>query len=135
MRMGWLMTLVLVIAATMPPITVRQARAQEAQGEQTGDCPHERGWKPKDLSQILEEHREWVARWRDKRFSQQWLEEHPEGKANLCDADLRGAELNGADLTKAKFCQTTMPDGTLNNRDCPPEPGSPPPSEMPPAPN
>jgi hypothetical protein len=47
MRMGWLMTLVLVIAATMPPITVRQARAQEAQGEQTGDCPHERGWKPK----------------------------------------------------------------------------------------
>jgi uncharacterized protein YjbI with pentapeptide repeats len=98
------------------------------------------GGNQKDLSQILEEHREWVARWRHKRFSQQWLEEHPEGKANLCDADLRGAELNGADLTgadltKAKFCQTTMPDGTLNNRDCPPELGSPPPSEMPPAPN
>jgi hypothetical protein len=52
--------------------------------------------------------------------------------ANLTKADLREANLRGANLRKAvlseakleladaKFCNTTMPDGTVNNRDCPP---------------
>ena len=43
MRMGWLVTLVLVIAATMPPIAVGQAQAQEAQGEKTEKCSLPRG--------------------------------------------------------------------------------------------
>src|SRR4051794_21042590 len=34
-----------------------------------------------------------------------------------------------------KFCQTIMPDGTVNNRDCPRNPPPPAPSETPPAPN
>jgi hypothetical protein len=81
-------------------------------------------------------------------------------EANLYGADLRGADLRGANLTKADlnradltkanliktslrdvslenaiFCNTIMPDGTVNNRDCPPEPAPPNPSETPPAPN
>jgi uncharacterized protein YjbI with pentapeptide repeats len=50
-------------------------------------------------------------------------------RANLTNADLREANLFEADLTganlrevrnrnAAKFCKTTMPDGTLNDRDC-----------------
>ena len=33
--------------------------------------------------------------------------------ANLAEADLSDAKLDGA-----TFCNTTMPDGTINNRDC-----------------
>jgi uncharacterized protein YjbI with pentapeptide repeats len=61
--------------------------------------------------------------------------------ANLSRAFLGKANLSGADLTKAnlenaQFCRTSMPDGTLNNRDCPPFLLAPPsPSETPPAPN
>jgi uncharacterized protein YjbI with pentapeptide repeats len=43
--------------------------------------------------------------------------------ASLLGADLRfaglaGADLTGADLTGALFCQTRMPDGAVNNKDC-----------------
>jgi uncharacterized protein YjbI with pentapeptide repeats len=44
------------------------------------------------------------------------------------EADLRDADLTGADLTGALFCHTTMPDGTVNNQDCPPETQPAPPS-------
>ena len=70
MRMGWVVTLVLVVAATLPPITVGQARAQEAQGERTENCSLPKGWDPaKDLPRILARHREWAAKWRDNKFS------------------------------------------------------------------
>jgi uncharacterized protein YjbI with pentapeptide repeats len=36
---------------------------------------------------------------------------------DLSRADLTGAKLDGTKLENAKFCQTTMPDGTVNNRD------------------
>ncbi len=49
-------------------------------------------------------------------------------KASLTGADLRGANLHGVNLYKAdlgeailsgtKFCNTIMPDGTINNDDC-----------------
>jgi uncharacterized protein YjbI with pentapeptide repeats len=39
--------------------------------------------------------------------------------AFLSGADLTGAILTGADLTGATFCDTIMPDGTINNSDCP----------------
>jgi uncharacterized protein YjbI with pentapeptide repeats len=45
--------------------------------------------------------------------------------ADLREANLNGANLIGVDLTDAKLCQTTMPDGTVNNRDCSPEPAPP----------
>ncbi len=49
--------------------------------------------------------------------------------AKLKEADLQGAQLQGADLSQSNtldanfqhtlFCNTTMPDGQLENRDCP----------------
>jgi hypothetical protein len=64
MRMGWLMTLVLVIAATVLPIAVGQLRAQEMQRDQTEKCSLPKGWDPaEDLPRILKEHHEWFARW------------------------------------------------------------------------
>jgi hypothetical protein len=61
----------------------------------------------------------------------------PLAKAYLAGVQLPEAGLIWADLawtksTGAKFCETTMPDGTVNNRDCPPEPTPPSPSETPP---
>ena len=43
--------------------------------------------------------------------------------ANLIGAELKWANLMGADLTKAiltktNFCETRMPDGTMNNSRC-----------------
>lgn len=55
--------------------------------------------------------------------------------ANLYQANLTDANLIEADLTGAEFCLTIMPNGTLNNRDCPPELSLPNSSETPPAPN
>jgi len=51
-------------------------------------------------------------------------------RADLFDADLSRADLTEANLNKVKFCNTTMPDGTKNNRDC--TPASQP---LPPSPN
>lgn len=39
-------------------------------------------------------------------------------KANLYYTDLTGANLSDAVFEDSKFCNTTMPDGTLNNSDC-----------------
>ena len=39
--------------------------------------------------------------------------------ADLEDANLEGANLKDANLTGAIFCRTTMPDGEINNRNCP----------------
>ena len=38
--------------------------------------------------------------------------------ANLRGANLRGARLYGANLNEAEFCDTKMPDGSINNNDC-----------------
>lgn len=42
--------------------------------------------------------------------------------ANFTRADLRGTNLSTANTTGAVFCQTRMPNGSLNNADCPAEP-------------
>ena len=42
--------------------------------------------------------------------------------ANFTRADLRGTNLSTANLAGAVFCQTRMPNGTLNNTDCPAQP-------------
>jgi hypothetical protein len=54
---------------------------------------------------------------------------------HLYEANLTGANLTGADLNAALFCNTIMPDGTINNRDCRRKSATPGPSETPPAPN
>jgi uncharacterized protein YjbI with pentapeptide repeats len=38
----------------------------------------------------------------------------------LTDARLYKANLSGANLNGATYCNTEMPDGSLNNDDCPP---------------
>jgi hypothetical protein len=73
-------------------------------------------------------------------------------RAKLFKANLSGANLDLTDLNQdsrmvlgmmagisegirhTQFCQTIMPDGTVNNRDCPPEPAPPTPSETTPIP-
>src|SRR4051812_24680818 len=114
MRMGWLMTLVLVTAAAMTPITVGQAQAQEAQGKKTEGCSLPKDWDPvEDLPRILAEHREWAGRWVDNYFSEEWAENHPEGRANLCNANLSRVNLTGADLTKANLQHATLTKANL----------------------
>ncbi len=39
--------------------------------------------------------------------------------ASLWNADLFGADLTDAILTDTFFCNTTMPDGAINDADCP----------------
>jgi len=39
--------------------------------------------------------------------------------ANLTSADLTGADTTDTTWTNVTFCNTTMPDGTVNNSDCP----------------
>lgn len=38
---------------------------------------------------------------------------------NLNEANLSAANLEGVDLSQAYLCKTTMPDGVIENRDCP----------------
>jgi uncharacterized protein YjbI with pentapeptide repeats len=54
---------------------------------------------------------------------------------DLREANLRGAALDEADLEDTEFWNTIMPDGTVNNRDCPPESVPPSQSATSPAPN
>lgn len=39
--------------------------------------------------------------------------------AKLHGADFRGASLTDVNLRYATFCKTTMPDGSINNANCP----------------
>jgi hypothetical protein len=39
--------------------------------------------------------------------------------SNLTLANLRGATVGNVDLSNAVFCQSTMPDGSINDSDCP----------------
>jgi hypothetical protein len=81
-------------------------------------CPHPRNWKPTstELQRMLSEHDQWTGK---EPFE---MYDHPpkrtEGRANLCNADLRNAELNkanlawavldGADLRGAKLNEATL---------------------------
>lgn len=38
--------------------------------------------------------------------------------ANFTNADLTGANVAGTNFSQAKLCGTTMPDGSISNRDC-----------------
>ena len=38
--------------------------------------------------------------------------------ADLSNSDLTGADLSNSDLTGTTFCNTMMPDGSVNNADC-----------------
>ena len=112
MRLRWLKAVVLVIAAIMLSIVAGQGQAQETQGEQPEGCPFEKGWKPENLPRILEEYRKWVARLQENQYSEQaweqWAKNHPEGRANLCNADLTNANLTGAYLKMAHLTEVYL---------------------------
>ena len=38
--------------------------------------------------------------------------------ADFSESNLDGAAFDRVDLLGAKFCNTTMPDGSINNQDC-----------------
>ena len=103
MHKGRLKAVALVVAAIMLLIAAGQGQAQETQGERPESCPFEKEWKPENLPHILEEHWKWVARWLENQCSEDWAKTHPEGRANLCNADLTNANLTGAYLKMANL--------------------------------
>ena len=110
MRIGWLVTLVLVIAATMPPITVGQA--QQTQERQSENCSLPDGWDPaEDLPRILAEHQRWTEQRAANSWSKEWARNFPQGQANLCKANLIGANLTKAQLGWANLTEAWL-DGT-----------------------
>jgi hypothetical protein len=72
-------------------------------------CPHVKGWKPskEELQQILLDHQQWL----EKRYKR---EDSPEGRANLCNADLSNAELNDANLEAAVLSDANLSSAKLN---------------------
>ena len=62
-------------------------------------------WKPTDddLKRIRAAHEQWLAEWAKADFSEKWADQHPQGRANLCNADLSVAKLNKAILFGAEL--------------------------------
>ena len=113
-----LVTLVLMIAATMLTLAVKAARAQEQHGERPENCSLLKGWEPAgNFPSILEEHRKWVAMLWDHQFSEQWVENHTEGRANLCNADLSHANLSGVNLADANLSGANLFGANLSGAD------------------
>jgi hypothetical protein len=117
MCLGWLKAVALVIVAITLSVAAGQGQAQEVQEEQTEGCPFEKGWKPENLSRILEEHRKWLDRRRENRYSEEWPKTHPEGRASLCNADLRVADLAKADLSYANLTEADLSGANLTEAD------------------
>jgi hypothetical protein len=74
-------------------------------------CPHDKGWTPgkEELQQVLSDHMTWLnkdAIERRRNFK---------GRANLCNANLRGAQLNYADLRGAQLNNADLRGAQLNN--------------------
>jgi hypothetical protein len=91
----------------------------QAQEQQTQTCSHPAGWKPTDdeLKQILAEHRRWTEDWRKASFRAEWASQHPQGRANLCNANLGGAELNKANLGGVELNKANLGGAKLNEAD------------------
>jgi hypothetical protein len=122
MRMGWLMTLVLVVAATMAPIAVGVVQGFQAQGEGTEVCQLPEGWDPaEDLPRILVEHRRWLEQVEKQGDENKWSKEtvrnFPEGRANLCNANLTGVNLTNALLRHTNLAKSNLSGATLNSID------------------
>src|SRR5262249_14348863 len=61
-------------------------------------CPHPKGWKltNEELQRVLSDHEQWAQKlWKGLKTS--------EGRANLCNADLREVDLNKANLLGAEL--------------------------------
>jgi uncharacterized protein YjbI with pentapeptide repeats len=85
---------------------------QQPKDEET--CPHPINWKPTndELQRVLSEHRRWAGEERYKPFDDPPA--RSEGRANLCNADLRNAELNKANLAWAVLNNALLHSAKLN---------------------
>ena len=72
-----------------------------------------------DLSNIyLEESKLDGANFRGANLVGAWLTGASLRYADFSESNLDGAACDRVDLQGAKFCNTTMPDGSINNQDC-----------------
>jgi uncharacterized protein YjbI with pentapeptide repeats len=103
----------LFAAAYFALVLVTHTRAQ---GQEEQVCPHMDGWKPTndELNHILAEHQQWAAEWKKASFSNEWANQHSQGRANLCNANLTGAKLNRAYLPRAKLNGANLDEAELN---------------------
>ncbi len=87
--------------------------AQQHPQEET-TCPHPSNWKPTndELQQVLSEHRRWAEKEHHELFDRPPAVS--EGRANLCNADLRNAELNKANLAWAVLNNALLHSAKLN---------------------
>ena len=83
-----------------------------AHEEPKDTCPHPPGWNPwrDELQRILSDH----LRWLDTRPDIGSASKNPEGRANLCNADLRGGEFSKAPLRLAKLNHADLQGAKLN---------------------
>jgi hypothetical protein len=110
---------VLFVTACLGLVPATHAQAQESQ-----TCPHQKGWKPTndELKQIRVAHEQWLAEWLKVGSSEEWVDQHPQGRARLCNvvlgkANLRGAKLNKADLRGAELNEADLRGAELNEAD------------------
>jgi uncharacterized protein YjbI with pentapeptide repeats len=101
-----------LLALCFGSMLVARPVAQE-QTKQT--CPLPYRWKPtpEDFRKILLHHKEWAKQ--AVRGYGGWVSAgHEQGRANLCNADLRGADLNGANLIGADLNGADLTGADLN---------------------
>jgi hypothetical protein len=103
------------------------AQAQDMDSKQA--CPHEIGWTPsgEEIKKIFLDHQQWLERWRTADHQDEWATHNPQGRANLCnanlnaakldDADLRGANLSAAGLKSTRLIRANLRGAKLNNAD------------------
>jgi uncharacterized protein YjbI with pentapeptide repeats len=76
-------------------------------------CPHPKGWKPTDgeLQRVLSDHRLWVEK---QKTAPPGSAAPPDGRVNLCNANLREVELNKTDLFLARLNEADLFGAKLN---------------------
>jgi Pentapeptide repeats (8 copies) len=76
-------------------------------------CPHPEGWRPteEELQRILSDHKHWTEKWKGT----EWAVRNAEGKANLCNVDLRDANLSSTNLERADLSGANLRGTDLNN--------------------
>lgn len=106
----------LALALAVPSWAQEQPGNEPANQADNETCPHQKGWKPttEELERILSDHEQWLEKNKNAATISN------EGKANLCNADLRKADLNlavldGADLSDADLTDASMIKTKLNN--------------------
>jgi uncharacterized protein YjbI with pentapeptide repeats len=103
-----------IIWLTCLGVLVSTPTGAQQQPQEEMSCPHPRNWKPTndELQRVVSEHRRWT-----KKEHYEVSDDPPdgsEGRANLCNADLRNAELNKANLAWAVLNNAYFESAKLN---------------------